>query len=196
MHHVGVAHDADPAHPAASSRWLLLVYRIPSEPTRLRAGVWRKIKGLGAVYVQNSAAALPASPAAERAFRSLRAEIDELGGSAFLFDTTLLAGERGLLDVFNAARDDEYEEIVDRCQDFLHQVGKEYEAEHFTYAELEENDVDLAKLRGWLDRIRSRDVFGAGGLAAAVEALARCEQALEEYANRVYVEEGEGPAAS
>ena len=47
-------------------QWLLLVYRIPSEPTRLRAGVWRKIKGLGAIYVQNSAAALPASPAGER----------------------------------------------------------------------------------------------------------------------------------
>lgn len=39
-----------------STRWLLLIYRIPSEPTRLRAGVWRKLKGLGAIYVQSSAA--------------------------------------------------------------------------------------------------------------------------------------------
>ena len=41
--------------------WLLLVYRMPSEPTRLRATVWRRIKSLGAIYLQNSAAALPAS---------------------------------------------------------------------------------------------------------------------------------------
>lgn len=176
-------------------QWLLLVYRIPSEPTRLRAGVWRKIKGLGAIYVQNSAAALPASPAAERSFRALRAEIVELGGSAFVFDSTLLAGQAQLVDLFNEARDDEYEEIVDRCEDFLHQVGKEYDAEHFTYAELEENDVDLAKLRGWLEKVHGRDVLGAKGYGEACAALARCEQALEDYAARVYAEEGEGPSA-
>jgi hypothetical protein len=173
--------------------WLLLVYRIPSEPTRLRAGVWRKIKGLGAIYVQNSAAALPASPAAERAFRSLRAEIAELGGHAFVFSAAVLAGQPQLVDLFNEARDDEYEEIVDRCEDFLRQVRKEYDANHFTYAELEENDEDLAKLRRWLDKVRARDVLGAKGFDAVVEALKTCEQALEDYAARVYAEEGEGP---
>lgn len=174
-------------------RFLLLVYRIPTEPTRLRAGVWRKIKGLGAVYVQNSAAALPATAANERALRTLRAEIDEMGGTAFLFDSALLAGQSHLIELFNSARDDEYEEVVDRCQDFLQQIRKEYDAVHFTYAELEENDVDLAKLRGWLERIRARDVFGAARRSAAEEALGRCDTALEEYAARVYAEEGEGP---
>ncbi len=55
--------------------WLLLVYRVPSEPSRLRATVWRRIKSLGAIYLQSSAAALPASVAAERALRKLRSEI-------------------------------------------------------------------------------------------------------------------------
>ncbi len=40
--------------------WLVLVYRVPSEPTRLRATVWRRLKGLGAVYLQNSIAAFVA----------------------------------------------------------------------------------------------------------------------------------------
>jgi hypothetical protein len=172
--------------------WLVLIYRIPSEPTRLRAGVWRKLKGLGAIYVQNSAAALPSSPAAERAMRGLRNEIEEMGGTAFLFESRLLAGETALMGQFNAARDDEYEEIVDRCEDFLRQVGKEYEENHFTYAELEENDVDLVKLRGWFDKVRARDVFHAGGSDAALAALGRCEQTLEDYAARVYAEAGEG----
>ncbi len=177
-----------------AEHWLLLIYRIPSEPTRLRAGVWRKIKGLGAVYVQNSAAALPASPAAERALRALRAEIAEIGGTAYLFDAATLAGQGHLLEVFNAARDDEYEEIVDRCEDFLRQLRKEYDEEHFTYAELEENDVDLAKLKGWLDKVHGRDAFGATGIDRARTALERCEQALEDYAARVYAVEGEGPS--
>lgn len=177
-------------------RWLLLVYRIPTEPTRLRAGVWRKLKGLGAIYVQNSAAALPWSAPGERALRALRAEIIELGGAGYLFDATLLAGQAHLMEAFNAARDDEYEEIVDRCDDFLRQVRKEYDADHFTYAELEENEVDLIKLKGWLDKVRGRDAFGAEGLQATVAALAQCETALEDYASRVYTEEGDGPRSS
>ena len=183
--------DTDQDDPRAA-KWLLLVYRIPSEPTRLRAGVWRKLKGLGAIYIQNSAAALPGSQASERALRALRSEIDEMGGTAYLFECRALAGVSQLLEVFNAARDDEYEEVVDRCNDFLQQVAKEYTGEHFTYAELEENEVDLVKLKGWLDRIRSRDVFSAGGLQRAAEALEQCESALEDYAARVYAEAGEG----
>jgi outer membrane protein assembly factor BamD (BamD/ComL family) len=154
--------------------------------------VWRKLKGLGAIYVQGSVAALPVSPAAERALRTLRAEIDEMGGSAILFESTTIAGQVQLIEAFNAARDDEYEEIVDRCEDFLRQIEKEYEAKHFTYAELEENDVDLQKLKTWLEKIRARDVFGAKGIDDVTNAIARCEQVLDEYANRVYAEEGEG----
>ncbi|MCQ4083592.1 chromate resistance protein ChrB [Streptomyces sp. RB6PN25] len=172
-------------------RWLVLIYKVPAEPTRLRASVWRKIKGLGAIYLQNSVAALPHSPAAERSFRVLRNEIAEMGGSAYLLVNDVLAGNAEIEQAFNAARDDEYEEIVDRCQDFLQQIEKEYTAEHFTYAELEENDEDLVKLRNWLAKVEARDVLGASGKAEALSALQRCEQVLDEYASRVYAEEGE-----
>jgi hypothetical protein len=104
----------------------LLIYRVPSEPTRLRATVWRRLKGLGAIYLQNSAAALPAGPAAERALRKLRHEILEMSGTAVLMACSALAGEQDVLNAFQAARDDEYEEIMDKCQDFLAQLEKEY----------------------------------------------------------------------
>jgi DNA-binding transcriptional regulator PaaX len=171
--------------------WLLLVYRVPSEPTRLRAAVWRRLKSLGSIYLQNSAAALPASVSAERALRKLRSEILDMSGTAVLLSCAVLAGEQEIKAAFQAARDDEYEEIVDKCEDFLAQVRKEYVAEHFTYAELEENEVDLVKLRSWLSRVSDRDVFGASGRQAAEQALATCEVTLEEYAARVYAEEAE-----
>jgi hypothetical protein len=101
----------------------------------------------------------------------------------------VLAGQPEVHAAFQAARDDEYEEIVDKCQDFQAQVRKEYTANHFTYAELEENEVDLVKLRNWFARVRERDVFGAAGRDQAEQALAGCEQTLEEYAARVYAEE-------
>ena len=181
-----------PGNPGAETRWLLLVYKIPAEPTRLRAGVWRKIRGLGAIYLQNSVAALPASSAAERSLRLLRNEIVEMGGTAYLLESEALSGQAEIGAAFNAARDDEYEEIVDKCEDFLGQVEKEYTANHFTYAELEENDEDLVKLRNWFAKVQARDVLGASGSEAVRAALSRCEQKLDEYAARVYAEEGEG----
>jgi hypothetical protein len=171
--------------------WLLLVYRVPSEPTRLRSTVWRRLKSLGAIYLQNSAAALPASLPAERALRKLRSEILDMSGTAALLSCTVLAGEQEVRAAFQAARDDEYEEIVDKCQDFLAQVKKEYDENHFTFAELEENEVDLIKLKNWLERVRQRDVFGASGREATDKWIEDCEQSLEAYAARVYAEEAE-----
>ena len=187
------AHSASATAIAAEgTTWLVLIYRIPSEPTRLRATVWRRLKGLGAVYLQNSVATLPAGSASERALRKLRREILDRGGTAQLLASQALAGQQDILAVFQAARDDEYEEIIDKCQDFHGQLQKEYDAGHYSYAELEENEEDLVKLRNWLAKITERDVFGAPKRAATHEALASCEQALEEYAARVYAEEAEG----
>jgi ChrB-like protein len=193
----GVTTDQDrtdaPAHAdGAGPGWLLLIYRVPPEPTRLRSTVWRRIKSLGAIYLQNSVAALPASTANERALRKLRREITDMSGTAVLMSCTVLAGESEVRASFQAARNDEYEEIVDKCEDFLRQVQKEYDENHFTYAELEENEVDLVKLKNWFAKIIERDVFGASGRAACEQFLDKCEQSLEAYAARVYAEEAEG----
>jgi DNA-binding transcriptional regulator PaaX len=186
------AGGADAPAEQPSSGWLVLVYRIPSEPTRLRAAVWRRLKGLGAIYLQNSVAALPAGPAAERALRLLRREILDMSGTASLLECAVLAGEPEIRAAYLAARDDEYAEIVDKCEDFLDGLRKEYREDHFTYAELEENDEDLIKLRNWFAKIEQRDVFGAPGRQACREALQACERALEAYAAWVYATESEG----
>src|ERR1700722_9557196 len=184
--------DTPAAADGTGSGWLLLIYRVPPEPTRLRSTVWRRIKSLGAIYLQNSVAALPASPANERSLRKLRREILDMSGTAILLSAAALAGDAEVRASFLAARNDEYEEIVDKCEDFLRQVQKEYEENHFTYAELEENEEDLVKLKNWFAKIVERDAFGANGRPATERALESCEQSLEAYAARVYAEEAEG----
>ena len=186
-HADGLPEAGDPSE----AGWLLLIYRIPPEPTRLRSTVWRRIKALGAIYLQNSVAALPASPVNERSLRKLRREILDMSGTAMLLSAAVLAGEAEVRASFQAARNDEYEEIVDKCDDFLRQVQKEWDENHFTYAELEENEVDLVKLKNWFAKIVERDVFGADGRETTERAIESCEQSLEAYAARVYAEEGE-----
>jgi hypothetical protein len=178
---------------ADAIEWLLLVYRIPTEPTRLRAGVWRRLKALGAVYVQNSVAVLPASREAERALRVLRNDIGEMGGTAQLLKAEALAGQDEVVAAFNAARDEEYTEVIARCRDFLTEIADETAKEHFTYAELEENDEDLAKLRAWYDKVRGRDRLGAARQQEAEQALGECMRVLEGFAERIYATELDQP---
>ncbi len=169
----------------------MLIYRVPSEPSRLRTAVWRRLKALGAVYVANSVAVLPESPEATRGLRALRAEVEEMGGTAQLVRAEPLTGLADFTAKYNEARDEEYAEVIHRCEDFLAEIAEETAAEHFSYAELEENDEDLAKLRGWLGKVEARDILGATSAARARAALARCAEALDGFAGRVYAADGD-----
>ena len=171
-------------------RWLSLVYKVPAEPARIRAMVWRKLRSLGAVYLQDGIAALPVSPGAERALRGLQREIASLGGTGYLLASDVLAGQAEIRAVYNRARDEEYAEIIGRCADFEAEIARELAAVHLTYAELEENDEDLVKLKSWLAKVQARDVLGAGQGAKAAEAVVRCEAALEAFSAAVYEAEG------
>lgn len=166
--------------------WLFLVYKIPSEPSRYRATVWRKIKALGAVYLQNSVCVLPAVRDNERYFRQLRKEITEFGGEAYLIKGTMLGTEQGVIDLFNGARDEEYGEIIHRCEEFLEEIEAETGNQHFTYAELEENEEDLAKLEKWLEKVSERDFFQAGLAGKTKEILEKCRNRLNSFAEKVF----------
>jgi len=176
--------------------WLVLVYKIPPEPSRLRAGVWRKLKAAGALYLQNGVAALPAGAASERVLRVIAEEVGGMEGAAQLFQGRLLGDEEAVRGRFNAARDEEYTELLTRCGEFHAELARERAAGKYTFAELEENEEDLAKLEAWRDKIARRDSFGAGLAREAAEALAACRADLEGYAGAVYMAADNGhPAA-
>ena len=87
---------------------------------------------------------------------------------------------------FQADRDEAYRELIDKCDDFEAEIAKETAAQHFTYAELEENDVDLKKLQVWFEKIRKLDFYDAELAAEAAERLKGCERLLDAYAQRVF----------
>lgn len=162
------------------------MYKLPSEPTRYRASVWRKLKTAGAVYLQNGVAALPADAGGERVMRGVVREIREVGGIAYLLRSRPVGEEEALVEAFNSARDDEYSELLDRCREFHAELEKEGAAGKHTFAELEENEEDLAKLEVWLGKIRSRDRFGAPLSQEAEQEVLSCRDNLEAFAESVY----------
>ena len=92
-----------------------------------------------------------------------------------------------MLAAFQSARDDEYAGIVDKCWE-LPRPGREraHGAALGSYADLEENEVDLEKLEKWFSDVAKRDAFGAAGRGSAHEAHRECTSALGVYAARLY----------
>lgn len=168
--------------------WLLLIYRVPTEPARKRTYVWRKLRGLGAVYLQQAVALLPRLPALEEQAEALAQRIREFEGEVTLLRTrsTSLEWEREIVAQFNQARDEEYAEIEEGAGRIVHELERESGRGQFSFAELEENEEGMAGLRRWLSRVRERDFFGAAGQATAASSLEEAAVRLQEFADRVY----------
>jgi hypothetical protein len=96
------------------SKWLLLVYKIPREPTAGRVYVWRKMKQLGAIALQDAVWVLPATPRTQEQFQWIAAEIAEIGGEAVVWsaDVLLESPTPALVARFTSEVEAEYEEIL------------------------------------------------------------------------------------
>jgi hypothetical protein len=171
-----------------SISWLLLTYKVPAEPAAKRVALWRKLKGMGAIYLQNGVCLLPKTDDHVRRLKMLENDIEEAQGESVILETVALdpGQEAKVLARFKAERDDAYEEFIDKCDDFESEVAKEVAANHFTYAELEENDVDLKKLQGWLTKIQKLDFYGADRASEAQDRLKGCVTVLDDYARKVF----------
>ena len=97
------------------ARWLLLVYRLPREPSRHRVAVWRKLKALGALYLQDGAVALPEDAFTREQLEWLQLRVREAGGEATLWEATpnTLAERKDLVEAFRVSREEAYGEIVE-----------------------------------------------------------------------------------
>jgi hypothetical protein len=171
-----------------TSLWLLLTYKVPPEPASKRVALWRRLKSMGAVYLQNGVCLLPKTDDHTRRLKMLENDIMGMGGEAVILETIALdrTQEDKVVSRFKADRDDAYREFIDKCDDFEGEIAKETAARHFTYNELEENDVEVKKLQGWLEKIKKLDFYGGGLAAKAAERLKTCENLLDAYARRVF----------
>jgi len=173
-------------------RWLLLVYRIKAGSSAQRTYVWRQLRQLGAVYLQQAVAVLPDRPDLRDGLDRLGERIRQAGGKASLLETTSPsdAWEADLVARFEAARDAEYDEVVESVERFEDEIRRETRKGRFRFAELEESAADWEKLSRWFARLLERDFFGASGRVPAEEALARGRALLDEFTREVYRAEG------
>ena len=146
------------------SRWVLLAYRFPREPSTPRITLWRQLRRLGVAQVADGVVGLPLDSRTREQLDWLAEEVIENGGEAtiWLAQPGTAAQDRALARQMAEGVTADYRRLVDEASAVL---GQPEGTRRRT----------LARLRRELRRIRSRDYFptGAGDRArAAVESLA------------------------
>ena len=136
----------------AARLWLLLVYKVPPEPTARRVYVWRKLKRLGAILLHDAVWVLPPTPYTREQLQWLATEIFEMGGEALVWEAQLMLPEQGetLVAQFSAQTEAGYNEIL---------------------TVLEQADADLSVLSRQYQQVKANDYFGSALEARVREAL-------------------------
>jgi DNA-binding transcriptional regulator PaaX len=146
------------------TKWVFIIYKIPNTPSSKRVYVWRKLKRLGALALQDAIFAMPYSEKTLEQFHWLAAEIIEMDGEAEVWESyaTTNAQEKSLVDKFNDNMNSKYAEIIEKLkkitpnesidekETLLRSIIKEY-------MEIKYRDYFGADLATQIDKILSRE---------------------------------------
>jgi hypothetical protein len=107
--------------------WLVISVSAAGAPESLRVQVWRKLRSLGALYVQQSVCLLPARPEVVREIRRLVDRVRHQGGTARVLPMAFTgqAEEQAVIAELNAARDGEYAEVLERLPELRCELADE-----------------------------------------------------------------------
>ena len=178
--------------------YYLLIYQVPSQPSAARVGVWRELKRLGALYLQQSVCIVPSGASMRAHLDRITTRISTLGGNYHLLPIRSLPQEEEakIIDGFVAQSNDQYGEIIENCEvNFSKEIEFETFRQNFTYAEAEEIRNDLDKIHRWFDRVVERDWFGAARREEALHWIERSEELLEGFEEKVYAAQEADEAA-
>ncbi|MCU7726962.1 chromate resistance protein ChrB, partial [Actinoplanes sp. KI2] len=173
---------------ADNDRWVVLVLKVPAEPSRHRVAVWRELRRIGALSLGQGVWAVPDVPVFAGGIERAITMAEQGGGQAM----TLHASGRGAEDaarfraMFTAARSADWAEFLADCGKFERGLAKEIAIGKFTLAELEEEEQSVERLRRWHRDLTARDVFGAPEAAEAARRLKNCAAGCENYAELVF----------
>jgi hypothetical protein len=170
--------------------WQLFIYRLPPTPSRARVAVWRELRRLGALPLQQAVAVVPELGDLGAALDGIEQRVLSEGGSVYRFALSDLsaAQQARLRAEWNALRAQEFAEIVEECETkFTREVEFELFRNNLTAGEAEEIEADLEKIRTWFARVAARDWFGAPNRPEAEAAIEACARLLDDFVERVYV---------
>ncbi len=156
--------------------WLVFSYSLPTQSSSSpRVTLWRRLQRLGAISPVGSVQVLPARDECLEAFQWLAQEIRQAGGEALVMHVGQFEGltEQQLIDLFHAARAEDYAEIDTRAAELEKTMSKRTKSD------------DRSQVREEMDKLRRRhaeiarvDYFDSPARSRVAARLAAIEQAL------------------
>ncbi len=132
---------------------------MPAKPTAGRVAVWRNLKKIGAVYLQDSVCVIPDTAPLRRELALVLERIDAGGGRYHLLPLRKPPPEEAqkLVALFVEQAAQHYQEIVENCEvNFVKEIEFERFRENFTYEEAEEIRMEFEKITTWFERVEER----------------------------------------
>jgi len=173
-----------------ASSWLLLGYSLPTEPSRYRVSVWRRLRKLGAVHLNEGFWVLPNSPSMRSELDGVIREIRSYNGTPSAFTSSDFDPQQNerLRAKFLEARDEEYREVQGQYDKFVVHVDHARSTHRFTFAEVEELEEEISKLERWLNEVSERDTFGSPQQEATAASLREGRELLQRFTEDTYAE--------
>lgn len=150
------------------------------------------MRDIGAIGMQTGVWALPRNEKNEEYMRSVLGEISKHGGGGQILCAVPLAlpDQEKTIEQFRSDRDEEYGQFIERCQNLVTDIDKEGARNNFSFAKLEENEIELKKLVKWLAKIQSRDYFTGYKAEEARLFLIICDEVFHDFEKEVYARQG------
>src|SRR5215467_8571792 len=104
--------------------WQIITYRLPSEPSRHRVAIWRELRRLGAVSLQQGTWAVPTGEPFDAGLTQVASAITAAGGQpVVLVIADDEASVSALRDLFTAEREAEWAEFLSDCGKYEAELG-------------------------------------------------------------------------
>jgi hypothetical protein len=145
--------------------WVVLIHRVPRDPSTPRIAVWRKLRSLGVAQLGDGVVALPEDARTREHLEWVADRVLEAGGTALLLRAQAFTrrDEQTIARSMAAARAEEYEQVRLKA------------AAAVDAASVGDSSVDrvrtLRRLRKELRGIQRRDYFPPGERDRAVTAV-------------------------
>lgn len=175
-----------------SIEFLSFSYKIPSEPSKNRVYIWRSLKNLGAIYLQQGVALLPNRDDILTKLNKLDKLVkDSFDGKSTLSKLQFIneSDENDIISEFTNQSFNEYDEFIKNCKHLIYEVDTEINENNFNFSELEEVEGSLKKLKLWLKKIKNRDYFNNSNAKDAELFLEEIENKVSLFASLVYKKE-------
>lgn len=169
--------------------WIVVLYDVPSEPSKLKVRVWREFKKIGALYPQSSLCILPNSIENNKKINEISKIILTNGRFVKISANEMDDKEHEeILNMYREERDKQYDEIIEECQEFIDEINLNIKNNKFTQEEVEEMEEVLDGLYRWFDKVLALDwIETSCKISQLQNYLKNCQISMDRFAELSFI---------